>query len=229
MLIPITLNLSKFKTKLLKNSETDGANGITLSLEHLSNFWGSVEMPLITWKVELKPKWTKHCVLSAAGVDNTAANLDNIIFTVKDTKLYVPVATWLARDNEKLSKLLSKRFEISVYWNEHKTKRDDKNTTNKFRHFLEFNFVGVNRSSTLIYPNWHKNSKRSETRKYYLPKVIIKNCNVIVNGKKNFYEQAIDSDINRYKKNRKLTPGRSVNYTTRWRLHDWMFIRLWIH
>ena len=186
MLIPITLNLSKFKTKLLKNFETDGANGNALSLEHLSNFWGSIEMPLITWKVELKLKWIKHCILPAAGVDNTAATLDNIIFTIKDTKLYVPVANWLARDNEKLSKLLSKRSEISVYWNEHKTKRDDKNTTNRFRHFLEFSFVGVNRLSTLIYPNQHKNSKRSETRKYYLPKGIIKNFNVIVNGKKTF-------------------------------------------
>ena len=57
-------------------------------------------MPLINCKVELKLIWTKHCVLSAAG------NNDNIIFTIKDKKLYVPVVTLSARDNKKLSKLL---------------------------------------------------------------------------------------------------------------------------
>ena len=38
-----------------------------------------------------------------------------------------------ARYNQKLSKLLSKGFERSVYWNENKTKSDNKNRTNEFR------------------------------------------------------------------------------------------------
>ena len=80
--------------------------------------------------------WTKYCVLSSAGADNPAANLDDIIFTIKDKELYVPVVTLSARDNQKLSKLLSKGFERSVYWNEHKTKRDDKNMANEFRYFV---------------------------------------------------------------------------------------------
>ena len=46
---------------------------------------------------------------------------NNIIFTTKDTNLYVPVVTLPARDNHKLSKLLTKGFERSVYWNEYKT------------------------------------------------------------------------------------------------------------
>ena len=66
-------------------------------------------------KVELKLKWTKHCVLTAVGTDNNDANSNNIF---KDTKLYVPVVTLSARDNQKLSKLLNKGFEKSVHWNE---------------------------------------------------------------------------------------------------------------
>ena len=54
------------------------------------------------------------------GVDNANANSNNIIFTIKDRKLYDPVITLLAKDNEKLSKVLSKGFEKSVYWNEDK-------------------------------------------------------------------------------------------------------------
>ena len=65
-------------------------------------------MPLIHCKVKLKLKCTKYCVLSAAGNDNANANLNNIAFTIKDTKLFVSVKTLSASDNHKLSKLLSK-------------------------------------------------------------------------------------------------------------------------
>ena len=60
---------------------------------------------------------------------------DNVIFTIKDTKLYVPAVTLSSRDNQKLSKILSKGFERSVYWKEYKTKNENINTANKFRLF----------------------------------------------------------------------------------------------
>ena len=83
-------------------------------------------MPLINFKVELKRKKTNHCVLSAAGADNVDANSDNIIFTIKDTKWYFPVVTLSAKENQKLSKLLRKGFERSVYWNEYERKTENK-------------------------------------------------------------------------------------------------------
>ena len=61
-------------------------------------------------KVELKLKWTKYCILSANGNDNNEAN-SNIIFSIKVTKLYVIVVTLSAKDNQTLSKLLTKGFE----------------------------------------------------------------------------------------------------------------------
>ena len=72
-------------------------------------------MPLINCKVELKHKWTKHCVFATDGNDNDNANSDNIIFTIKDTKLQVPVVKLSAKGKQKLSKLLRKGFERSVY------------------------------------------------------------------------------------------------------------------
>ena len=101
-------------------------------------------MPLINCKVELKLKWSNYCVLSAACNDNANGNDDNIIFTIKDTKLYVAVVTLSARDNQKLAKLLSKGFGRSVYYNEYKTKSENNNTTNEYRYFLKSNFVGLN-------------------------------------------------------------------------------------
>ena len=82
-------------------------------------------MPLINCKVELKLKWTKYCILSAAGNENDNDNNDNsknIIFNIKDTQLNVPVVTLSARENQKLSKLFRKGFERAVYWNEYKQK-----------------------------------------------------------------------------------------------------------
>ena len=55
----------------------------------------------------MKLKWTKYCVLSTAGADNANANSNNIIFTIKDVELYVLVVTLSAKDNQKLSQLLS--------------------------------------------------------------------------------------------------------------------------
>ena len=87
-----------------------------MPLEYLSGFWTSLEMSLINCKVELRLRWTQYCVLSVAGNNaNDNDNANNIIFTIKDTKLYVPVVTSSARDNRKLSKFLSKVFKRSVY------------------------------------------------------------------------------------------------------------------
>ena len=66
-------------------------------------------------------------------------------------------------------------------------------TTNKFRYFLASNFVGVNRLFVSVYLNGDNDGKQFKTRKHYLSKGIIKNNNVINNGK-SFYDQAIDSD-----------------------------------
>ena len=127
-----------------------------MPLKYLSNFWGSLEIPLIICKVELKLRSTKHCVLAPTGVKNDGVDSDNIIFTIKDTKLYAPAVTLSTKDNQKLSKLFGKGFERSVYWNKNKTKSENKNTTNEYRHFLESNFgksqqiVCLNLSK----PNW---------------------------------------------------------------------------
>ena len=60
-------------------------------------------------------KYLSNFCRSHAGADNTNANPNNIIFTIK------VVVTLSARDNQKLSKILSKGFKRSVYWNEYKT------------------------------------------------------------------------------------------------------------
>ena len=85
---------------------------------------------------------------------------------MKELKLYVPSVTFSAKYNEKLSKIFSKGFGRWVYWTEYKTKTHNKNTTNKYRYFLEPNFVGVNRLLVLVYSNQDNNIKRFKFQRY---------------------------------------------------------------
>ena len=71
-----------------------------------------------------------------------------------------------------------------------------------YRYFLESNFVGVNKLFVLVYSNQDGSAKRFKTRRCYLPKGIITNYNVIINGK-NSNDRLIDSDIKWYEGLRK--------------------------
>ena len=49
-----------------------------------------------------------------------------------------------------------------------------KNTANKYRYFLESNFVGVDRLFILVYANWNLNVERYKARSCYLPKALLR-------------------------------------------------------
>ena len=91
-------NSSSFK---YKSSFITNRNGVkrVVPLKYLSNFWRSLEMPLINCKVELSLTWNPNCVLSNLVGDST--------FTRTDAKRYVPIVTLSAQENAKSSKLLS--------------------------------------------------------------------------------------------------------------------------
>ena len=87
---------------------------------------------MINCKVELKIKLKIFCVLAAAGVKNVNANSNNVTCTIKNTKLYVPVVTLSAKNNQKLSNFVSNEFERSAFWDIYKAKSENKNTTNEY-------------------------------------------------------------------------------------------------
>ena len=95
-------NLSsyKYKSSLIGNLTNNGRKEkvkIAVPLKHLSNFWRSLEMPLINCKVELSLTWNENCILiRLAG---------NLTFKITDAKRYVPIVTLSIEDNAKLTKL----------------------------------------------------------------------------------------------------------------------------
>ena len=103
----------KYKAKLDTVAQDDNTtNGILkkATTAALLKYLRSLEMLLLNCKVELKLRWAKHFVLSVAATDNANPNNNDndIIFTIKDIKLYVPVVTVSVKVNQKLSKRLSK-------------------------------------------------------------------------------------------------------------------------
>ena len=63
----------------------------------LSNFWGTLEMPLINCEINLILTWSARCFITNASIAGQEP-----IFTVTDTKLYVPAVTLSTQDNAKL-------------------------------------------------------------------------------------------------------------------------------
>ena len=109
-----------YKIKLLRDPEVN--NNIArrnikfvVPLKYLSNFFRSLEMPLINCKIKLYLTWKKECVLSNQAGD--------AVFIINDTKLYVAVVTLSKEDNKDFIEQQNKGFQRSIYGNEYKKKK----------------------------------------------------------------------------------------------------------
>ena len=125
-------------------------------------------MPLINCKVELSLKWYERCLLTVA---NTAT------FKITDAKLYVPIVTLKTEDNTKLSKLLSEGFKRSIYWNEYKVTLKVHDENSNIREKLGASLQGINRLFVLAYAHDDNITNQNSSRKYFLPRLKIKNYN----------------------------------------------------
>ena len=88
---------------------------IVVSLKHLSNFWRTLDMPLINWEMSLILTWSRECVIISmerrvVTTTRRDASPEGAIFQIKDTKLYLPVVTFRTKDDIKLSKTIKNRI-----------------------------------------------------------------------------------------------------------------------
>ena len=166
----------KYKSNFIGNTVADGTNRkkegvkIVVPLKYLTNFWRSLEMPLVNCKVQFSLKWYEKCILSSSRTSAT--------FTITDTKLYVPVVTLKTEDNTKLSKLLREGFKRPIYWNECKViPNKSYNENEHIRERLDASIQGVNRLFVFPYIGGDGNNttKENSYQKYFLPRLKIKN------------------------------------------------------
>ena len=189
----------KYKVSLLGNPILDGAIAkrsakIIVPLKYLSNFFRSLEMPLINCKIKLNLTWKKECVLSTDSGDAVF-----IYFTLSK------------EDNKDFIEQQNEGFQRSIYWNEDADANDFKYIS------LDPSFQGVNRLFVMAYnklvdandDQFNRNSKRV----YYLPRNELNKYNVIIDGR-NFYDNPIESDIGKYRELKKVLIGKGEDYTT---------------
>ena len=202
----LTTNTSssfKYKVNLLGNPVV--ANNIArrnvkivVPLKYLSNFSRSLEMPLINCKIKLNLRWKKECVLS-----NQAGNA---VLIINDTKMYVPVVTLSKEDNKDFIEQQNKGFQRSIYWNEYKAKELNSDA-NVFKYInLDPSFQGVNRLIVMTYSRVDGQPTRNGQQKYYLPRIDLNKYNVIIDGR-NFYDNSIESDVEKYREIKKVMIG----------------------
>ena len=204
--------LFKYKVSLLGNpviADNIAKRGVkvVVPLKYLSNFFRSLEMPLINCKIKLNLTWKKEFVLST--------DAGNAAFIINGTKMYVPVVTISKEDNKDFIEQQNKGFQRSIYWNEYKTKEINENAdANVFKYInLDPSFQGVNRLFVTAYNRVDGQPNRDDQRKYYLPRIDLNKCNVIIDGR-NFYDNPIESDIEKYRELKKVMIGKGEDYTT---------------
>ena len=92
-------------------------------LKYISNFWGTLEISLISCEISLQLKWSRKCIIVA-----DTANNQNPSFQITDAKLYVPVVISSTKKNIKLLKKLESGFKRTINLNKYLAKKK------KFKH-----------------------------------------------------------------------------------------------
>ena len=78
-------------------------------LKYLSNFWRTLEVPLINCEIELILTWSRNSVIISSDVANQIPT-----FTITETTLHVPVVTLSTQDNAKLLPQLKSGFKRTI-------------------------------------------------------------------------------------------------------------------
>ena len=152
-------------------------------------------MPLTNTKLYIELNYSKNSIIS----DNAGYST----FKITKTELYVPVVTLNTEDNNKLNQLLNTEFKRKVYWNEYKSKIETitqaHNDNNYKKLLLDAKIPGVNSffvirfNDNVVNPNANpivdepQRVKRDSHRKYFLPRIDIKDYNILIDGR-NVYD-----------------------------------------
>ena len=173
-----------FKVKFTGRTGNNGTKDVEtmVPLKYLSNFWRTLEMPLINCEVNLILTWSSTCVLISTKIDG-----QNATFAITDTKPYVPVVTLSTQENIKFLQQLKSGFKRVINWNKYLSKPELLAQNPNLNHLVEPSFQGVNRLFVLAFEN---DDDRTSFDEYYLPTVEIKDYNIMINGE-NLFDQPI--------------------------------------
>ena len=195
-----------FKSKIKITGKTPNSGNtkdveIIVPLKYLNNFWRTLEMPLINCEVNIILTWSKDCVITNSTGEGK--------FGITETKFYGLVVTLSTKDNEKLLKQLKSGFQKAISWNKYESSIKTFAQNRYLNYLINPSFQGVNRLFVLSFEN---ETDRTSDSTYYLPKVKIKDYNVMIDGR-NFFDQPINNMNKTYENIRKIATGKGDYYT----------------
>ena len=229
------VNSNRFKYKNKKTGNTydvdAGAQGydvnkngtqeveLAIPLNYLGNFWRALNIPLISCEVSLELKWDKNCVITSLEQrDIGGGNRDNAptgaTLAINDCKLYVPAVTLPKDDEIKLLTNLKSGFKREIIWNKYRSQMTTEAVNNNSNILIDPTFTNVNRLFVLAYQNA---DDRQSFSQFYLPKVLVKDFNVIID-KLAFFDLSIKTEEEAYEKiidisrNNEYTTGNLLDY-----------------
>ena len=195
----------KSKTKITgktHNNDNEKDVEIMAPLKYLSNFWRTLEMPLINCEVNLILTWSSTRVIT----NSTGAGR----FAITDTRFYVPVVTLSTQENTKLLQQLKSGFKRVINWNQYLSKPELLAQNPNLNNLVEPSFQGVNIFFVLAFED---DAQRTSNSGYYLRNVEIKDYNTMINGE-NVYDQPVKNNKVTYENIRKIATGQGDCYTT---------------
>ena len=141
--------------------------------------------------------------------NTTGATID-----ITDCKLYVPIVTLSKNDEIKLLTNLKSGFKTEIIWNKYKSQMTTKAVNNNLKILIDPTFTNVNRLFVLAYQT---TDDRQSYSQFYLPKVMVKDYNVIID-KLAFFDLPIKTEEETYEKiidisrNNEYTTGNLLDY-----------------
>ena len=179
-------------------------------------------MPLISCEISLELKWNKYCVIASLEereVDDgppvirddspTGATL-----AINDCKLYIPIVTLSKDDEIKLLTNLKSGFTRKIKWNKYRSQMSTEEENNNLNILIDPIFTNVNRLFVLAYQTA---DDRQSFSQFYLPRVMVKDFNVIID-KLAFFDLPIKTEGKAYEKiiyisrNNEYTTGNLLDY-----------------
>ena len=144
----------KYKTNIVGKTPEDNDSltnaKVVIPLKHLSNFWRSLNIPLINCEVELILTWSKNCVLAdmtesaVQGGDPTIVVPSGATFKITDTRLYVPVVTLSKENDIKVLEKLKSEFKRTIKWNKYRSQMTAQSQHNNFNYLIDPIFTNIN-------------------------------------------------------------------------------------
>ena len=232
----VNSNTFKYKNKITGNTYnvaegTDGHNTnrvgkqdveLAIPLKYLDNFWKALNISLISCEVFSELKWNKNCVKTSlehrqvdAGPLVVNGTTTGATLAINYCKLYVPVVTLSKDDKIKLLTNLKSGFKREIIWNKYRSKMTTEAINNNLNILIDPTFTNVNRLFVLAYGQV-KNDRQSFS-KFYLPNVMVKGYNVIID-KLAFFDLPIKTEEEACEKiidisrNNEYTTGSLLDY-----------------